>query len=200
MPMSVMPRRSISGRASASRMRPASSSVTVSAVASGRVCERVAREKSSNRRRSVTVRQTRCAFRRRRASRSTSAIRSASSVSGDRAPSAERPLGAHRATTATDLHPARIAVVREGVEVPSGRAPEDPHQRGLAEPRHLRDGGDRALPELPRGHRPDAPQPLDRQSRAGTRARRRPERRAGRRAWRRRSRPSPGTSFVPRPP
>ena len=43
------------------------------------VRDRVAREKSSNRSRKVTVRQTRWAFRRRRESRSTSAIRSMSS-------------------------------------------------------------------------------------------------------------------------
>ena len=90
MPMRVMPRRSIIGMASPRRTRPAVSNASVSAVASGSVWDLVAREKSSNRRRSVTVRQTRCAFRSRRASRSTSAIRSMSSVSGDlaRRPSA----------------------------------------------------------------------------------------------------------------
>ena len=47
--------------------------------------------------------------------------------------------------------------------MPSGPLSQDPHERGLAELRHLRDRGDRALPELPRGHGPDAPQSLDRQ-------------------------------------
>ncbi len=58
--------------------------VSVWAVASGSVCERVAREKSSNRSRSTTVRHTRCAFRSLRESRSTIATRSASSSSADR--------------------------------------------------------------------------------------------------------------------
>ena len=98
--------------------------------------------------RSVTVLQTRCAFRRRRASRSTNAIRSTSRVSGDRRPPTERSLGTHRATTATDLHTARIAIVREGVEMPSGPRPRISTKRGLAEPCHLCDGGDGALPEL----------------------------------------------------
>ena len=49
------------------------------AVASGSVCERVARVKSSKRRRSTTVRQTRSAARIRRARRSTSASRKPSS-------------------------------------------------------------------------------------------------------------------------
>ena len=47
--------------------------VWVWAVASDKVCERVAREKSSKRSRSVTVRQTRRAARSRRPRRSTSA-------------------------------------------------------------------------------------------------------------------------------
>ena len=48
--------------------------------------------------------------------------------------------------------------------MPSNSPAQDPHQRGLTEPRHRCDTGDRALPELPRGHGPDAPQSLDRQS------------------------------------
>ena len=62
MPMSVMPRRSIVGSALPSRTRPAVSSASVSAVASGSVWDLVAREKSSKRSRSVTVRETRCAL------------------------------------------------------------------------------------------------------------------------------------------
>ena len=61
-----------------------SRSVAVSPVACGRECERVAREKSSKRSRSVTVRATRCAARRRRARRSTSASTSVSSLSSER--------------------------------------------------------------------------------------------------------------------
>jgi len=79
MPISVMPRSSIIGSASRSNVRPAVSNITVSVVDSCSVCDRVARVRSSKRRRSVTVRVTRCALRRRRASRSTSAMRSTSS-------------------------------------------------------------------------------------------------------------------------
>ena len=56
------------------------------AVASGSVCDRVARSKSSNRSRSVTVRQTRRAPRSRRASLSTRPISITSSSAGVRAP------------------------------------------------------------------------------------------------------------------
>ena len=83
MPMSVMPRLAIIGKVSPRRTRPVVSNASVSTVASGRVWDLVARERSSNRRRSVTVRQIRCAFRKRCASRSTSAIRSVSSMPGD---------------------------------------------------------------------------------------------------------------------
>ena len=59
MPTSVMPSRSIVGIAAASSPRAAASTVRVSFVASASVCERVAREKSSKRSRSTTVRPTR---------------------------------------------------------------------------------------------------------------------------------------------
>ena len=47
MPISVIPRCSISVNALTSRIRATASNITVSPVASGRVCDLVAREKSS---------------------------------------------------------------------------------------------------------------------------------------------------------
>jgi hypothetical protein len=63
---------------------------SVRAVAPGRVCERVARVKSSKRRRRTTVRPTRLAFRMRSVTRSTRPMRTVSSSSADlrRRPSA----------------------------------------------------------------------------------------------------------------
>ena len=69
----------IAGIEATSSSRAVASIVWVWAVASGSVCDRVAREKSPKRRRSTTVRQTRSAARIRRARRSTSAIRKLSS-------------------------------------------------------------------------------------------------------------------------
>ena len=86
MPSSVRPWRSIAGITAASRPRAVASSAAVSCVGSPSVCERVAREKSSNRSRRITVRQTRCARRSRRARRSTSATSCASSAACDRRP------------------------------------------------------------------------------------------------------------------
>ena len=85
-PISVMPRRRMSGSAAASSSRATTRSASVRAVASGSVCDRVARSKSSNRSRSVTVRQTRRAPRSRRASLSTRPISITSSSAGVRAP------------------------------------------------------------------------------------------------------------------
>ena len=70
------------GIAPASSSRAAASSTRDSAVACASVCERVAREKSSNRRRRITVRVTRRAARSRLPIRSTSATSVASSASG----------------------------------------------------------------------------------------------------------------------
>ena len=67
-----MPCLSIIGMAVASKPLAVARIVCVCAVASEMVCDRVAREKSAKRKRSVTVRQTRRAARSRRARRSTS--------------------------------------------------------------------------------------------------------------------------------
>ena len=132
-------------------------------VACASVCDRVAREKSSKRSRSTTVRHTRRAPRSRRARRSTSPTTTASRASGRSAPAAERALRAHRAPAAADLDRPRVAVVGEGVELAARRPPDHRHQRGLGEPRDLADARDPALAQLVGGDRAHAPQPLDRQ-------------------------------------
>ena len=76
---------------------------------------------------------------------------------------AERALRPDRAPAPTDRHAARIAVVRERVEVPPGPAAEQGDEQRLVELRDLADGADAAAVELLAGHRPDAPEPLDRQ-------------------------------------
>ena len=83
MPTSVRPWRSISGIAVASRSRAVARIGCVWAVERDIVCERVAREKSSKRRRSTTVRPTLRAARMRRVTRSTIATSVASIASGD---------------------------------------------------------------------------------------------------------------------
>jgi len=56
---------------------------------------------------------------------------------------------------------ARVAVVGQRVQMrPDGPA-EERHQRPLAEPGHLADGGDAAVVQLRRRHRPHPPQALD---------------------------------------
>ena len=82
-PISVMPRRSISGVAVARSARAVTRIACVLAVANGSVCERVARSKSPKRRRSTTVRPTRRAARRRRVIRSTIPTSVASTVSAE---------------------------------------------------------------------------------------------------------------------
>ena len=61
------------------------------------------------------------------------------------------------------LDPPRVAVVRERVQMAAGRPAEERDERRLGELRDLADGADPARVELARRHRPDAPQPLDRQ-------------------------------------
>jgi hypothetical protein len=78
-----MPSRSIVGIDVARSCRVVSRIVPVWAVARGSVCERVAREKSSKRRRSTTVRPMQPAARIRRVTRSTRVIATASIASGD---------------------------------------------------------------------------------------------------------------------
>ena len=153
--MSVSLDASIIGSAAASSSRAAASTACVRAVGWGSVCERVAREKSSKRRRSTTVRPTRLAARRRRVTRSTSATSSVSISPGDRrvrparaasrssggAAAAER--GAGRGCWRGRGRGAPRAGPRMTVSVGSGNA------------REVADGGDAALVELRRRRRPD---------------------------------------------
>ena len=83
-PTSVMPWCSIAGIAAARSPLAVARIGVVCEVASGSVCERVAREKSPKRSRSTTVRHTRRAARSLRPSRSTSPTRIASRSSADR--------------------------------------------------------------------------------------------------------------------
>ena len=103
--------------------------VGVEAVARGRVCERVARLKSSKRRRSTTVRHVRSAAasggrRDRRAPRAYASI--SSGVWAER-PSAR--CDSDRPSAPTHLHRPRIPIVRERVEVAAHSPPEDRHER-----------------------------------------------------------------------
>ena len=137
--------------------------VWVCAVASGRVCDRVAREKSSKRNRSVTVRQTRRAARSRRARRSTSPTRTASRAFHDLGERPRARWAPDRASAAASAHPPGIAVVGERVEVAARRLAQDRDERRLGEPRHLADGRQPPFLQLPGGDRAHAPQPLHRE-------------------------------------
>ena len=64
---------------------------------------------------------------------------------------------------AADLHRPGIAVVGERVEVPARRPAEHRDERRLGELGDLADGRDPPVAELVGGHRPDAPEPLDRE-------------------------------------
>ena len=131
----------------------------------GSVCERVAREKSSKRRRSTTVRPTRPARAHAGASRGRRARRGSASMSaGDRGRAAERALRADRAPAAAALRPA----AGRGC----GRARADAGPTRARASRRARSSASRAtsptvvMPRscsLPRRHRADAPEPLDRQ-------------------------------------
>jgi hypothetical protein len=76
-----------------------------------------------------------------RATRSTSATRSASSASQD-LPAPERALRPDRAPAPTDPHRTGIPVVREGVEVPARRSPEQLDEVRLGVSGDLADGRD----------------------------------------------------------
>ena len=185
--------------------RPESSARTVArivwvcAVASGRVCDRVAREKSPNRNRSTTVRPTRPAARIRRVTRSTSPTITASIASADFGAPAERALRADRTPATADLHGPGIAVVGEGVQVPPGCSTEDRDQHGLGELSNLADRCDPALVQLGRRHRPNTPQPFNRKRMQKRELPAQEARPAGRRAWPRRSPPWPETWSSPHP-
>ena len=199
-PTSVRPRRSIIGVAAASRPRAVARIVCVCAVGRSSVCDRVAREKSSKRRRSTTVRPTRPAARSRRVTRSTSPTSAASSASADGRCTAERPLRADRAAPAARPHRPRVAVVGERVQVPARRPAEHRHEHRLRQQRDLPDRRDPARAQLPGGDGPDAPEPLDRQRVEEGQLACPAARPAARRASRPRSRPWRGTSSARRRP
>jgi hypothetical protein len=77
--------------------------------------------------------------------------------------SSEGALRSDRAATAAHLHRPGIAVVGESVEVPARRTAQHAHQCRLGELRNVSDSQDPLVVELPSGHRPDAPEPLDRE-------------------------------------
>ena len=74
---------------------------------------------------------------------------------------AEGALRPDRASAAPDVHPPRIAIVGERVQLAPGRLSEPPDQERLGELGDLADDGDSPFMELPRRHRADTPDPLD---------------------------------------
>ena len=76
---------------------------------------------------------------------------------------AESPLRADRASAPPRLHGARVAVVRERVELSTRNAAEQRDERRLGERRDLANGPDPEPVELPRRHPAHAPEPLDRE-------------------------------------
>ncbi len=134
------------------------------AVGRASVCDRVARVKSSKRSRSTTVRPTRPAVRIRRVTRSTSADEHGVELVGR-----ARPTGRARAANRSSAGAGRpgpaagrgCARARAGGGPTPG--PSIDTSAASAEPGHLADRDDAALVQLRGGHRPDAPQPLDRQ-------------------------------------
>ena len=110
------------------------------AVGSGRVCDRVAREKSSNRSRRVTVRQTRRAARSRRARRSTSPTRMASRSSGDRGRSGRGRAACPSSADGAALAPVGGRGCGRGRGGGARRPAQDRDERRFGELRHLADG------------------------------------------------------------
>ena len=157
------PRSRSIGSASRSSVRAATRIAGVSAVASGSVRDRVTRARSSNRSRSVTVRHARFALRMRRPTRSTSPTSTASSSASERCRGRqpERVLRPDRAPPRPGLHPPRVAVVRERVQLAPGRPAEHLHERRLVQRGDLRHPPDPVRVQLARRRRPDAPEPLD---------------------------------------
>ena len=133
------------------------------AVGRARVCERVARVKSSKRSRSTTVRPTRPAVRIRRVTRSTSRDEHGVDFVGraprrGRSPAATRSsAGGGRPAPAADrgCGPARAG---------AGPMPDRASRRAtLGQFGHLADGEDPTVVQLSRRHLADAPEPFDRQ-------------------------------------
>ena len=176
--------------------------VHVCAVARGSVCERVAREKSSKRSRSVTVRPTRPAARMRRVTRSTSAT----SVGVDllrRVRRAGRARAARRSSRGAGRR--APAAGRGCARARAGAGPTPGRAGRRASPRRARATWPTvAIPtrvQLLRGHR--RRRPRARSTGSGCRKSSSPSGRhdaAARRAWRRRSRPWRGTSSARRRP
>ena len=201
MPTSVRPWRSIIGSAAASSSRVVSRIVSVWAVGRGSVCERVAREKSSKRSRSTTVRPTRPAVLIRRVTRSTRPIATASISAGDfgERPSARcEPIEPRRRPGCDGP---RVAVVGERVQVAARRAAEHRLERLLGDA--ARAGRRCVIPRARSFSAVTGPTPQSRSTgkrvEEGELAVRR-RRAAVRRASRRRSRPSRGTSSGRRRP
>jgi hypothetical protein len=133
MPISVIPRSSIIGRASASRARPAVNNVTVCVVDSwsvrpGRPGEIVRTGQAERDRSGDAVRAARAA----RAGRRRDQV-DVELVGRSGAP-AERPLGADGVTPPADLDGAWVAVVRQRVQAAARGAAEDRDQRVFVEP------------------------------------------------------------------
>ena len=165
MPTRVRPCRSISGVAGGEQPPGRARGWSwVWAVASGSVCDRVARVKSSKRSRSTTVRPTRPAARIRRVTRSTRPTSDGVDLVGGRS-ARGRGRAASRSTGAAG-RPApaggRGCGPGRGGGGPTAR-PSIDDERRLAEPGHLAHGRDAAVAQLAGGDRPDAPQPFDRQ-------------------------------------
>ena len=129
----------------------------------------------------------------RRVTRSTRATSTASISAGD---FRDRPEGATATRTSRagggSPHRPGVAVVREGVQVPARRPPQQRDQRPLTELGHLADGHEPSVVELGCRDRAHAPQPLRPATGAGTRAPHRAAPRGGRRASPRRWPPWPG--------
>ena len=136
------------------------------AVACGSVCERVARVKSSKRSRSTTVRPTRP---RRRAAAASTRSTSATSVGVELraaiAGAPERALRADRAAAAGRVCTGRGSrLCASAWRCRPAAAPEHRDERRLAAARRpRRPSRCPRVAQLRRGHRADAPQPLDRE-------------------------------------
>ena len=96
-----------------------------------------------------------------RATRSTIAMTRRVDLLEGLAPTTHRALRADRAAAASGPDRPRVAVVRQRVEVASGRLPEQRDEERLVERGDLTDRAQAAVVELPGRHAPDTPQPLD---------------------------------------
>ena len=160
-----MPRRRMSGSAAASSSRAVT---RIASVSRRRLGQRVRARRARRSRRTAGAASPSGRRAARRAAAGRAGRRGRRAIDLELAPASARrgrARAARRSSAAgaRRVDPARVAVVRERVQLAPRRAAEQLHERRLGELRDLADRVDPARVQLRRRLRPDAPQPLDRQ-------------------------------------